>query len=164
MTKHEPTSNEGAKSSIWGGRFASGPSQLMQDINASISYDQRLYRQDIAGSKAHATMLAACGIITAADCEAIHTGLAQIASEIEQGSASVKLSCGTVGHGYVKGREKTMALRIALCDALLQTADANKVDAKILQPLIDAKLTCDQEITDKAAATKVDFFTLVRGE
>ena len=68
MTKHEPTSNEGAKSSIWGGRFASGPSQLMQDINASISYDQRLYRQDIAGSKAHATMLAACGIITAADC------------------------------------------------------------------------------------------------
>ena len=57
-----------------------------------------------------------------------------------------------------------MALRIALCDALLQTADANKVDAKILQPLIDAKLTCDQEITDKAAATKVAFFTLVRGE
>ena len=86
MTKHEPTSNEGAKSSIWGGRFASGPSQLMQDINASISYDQRLYRQDIVGSKAHATMLAACGIITTADCEAIHTGLAQIASEIEQGT------------------------------------------------------------------------------
>ena len=58
----------------------------MQDINASISYDQRLYRQDIAGSKAHATMLAACGIITTADCEAIHKGLAQIASEIEQGA------------------------------------------------------------------------------
>ena len=86
MTKYEPTSNEGGKSSIWGGRFASGPSQLMQDINASISYDQRLYRQDIAGSKAHATMLAACGIITTADCEAIHTGLAQIASEIEEGA------------------------------------------------------------------------------
>ena len=84
--------------------------------------------------------------------------------EMTVSRASVKLSCGTVGHGYVKGREKTMALRIALCDALLQTADANKVDAKILQPLIDAKLTSDQEITDKAAATKVDFFTLVRGE
>ena len=54
------TSIDGTKSRIWGGRFASGPSQLMQDINASISYDQRLYRQDIAGSRAHATMLAAC--------------------------------------------------------------------------------------------------------
>ena len=84
--------------------------------------------------------------------------------EMTVSRASVKLSCGTVGHGYVKGREKTMALRIALCDALLQTADANKVDAKILQPLIEAKLTSDQEIADKAAATKVDFFTLVRGE
>jgi alpha-D-ribose 1-methylphosphonate 5-triphosphate synthase subunit PhnG len=84
--------------------------------------------------------------------------------EMTVSRASVKLSCGTVGHGYVKGRAKTMALRIALCDALLQTADATKVDAKILQPLIEAKLTIDQEITDKAAATKVDFFTLVRGE
>ena len=84
--------------------------------------------------------------------------------EMTVSRASVKLSCGTVGHGYVKGRAKTMALRIALCDALLQTADANKVDAKILQPLIEAKLTSDQELADKAAATKVDFFTLVRGE
>ncbi len=85
MTKQKPTSNDATKSSIWGGRFASGPSQLMQDINASISYDQRLYQQDIAGSKAHATMLAACGIITSADCDAIHKGLGQIATEIEQG-------------------------------------------------------------------------------
>ena len=84
--------------------------------------------------------------------------------EMTVSRASVKLSCGTVGHGYAKGRAKTMALRIALCDALLQTADANKVDAKILQPLIEAKLTSDKEIADKAAATKVDFFTLVRGE
>ena len=84
--------------------------------------------------------------------------------EMTVSRASVKLSCGTVGHGYAKGRAKTMALRIALCDALLQTADASKVDAKILQPLIEAKLTSDQEIADKAAATKVDFFTLVRGE
>lgn len=84
--------------------------------------------------------------------------------EMTVSRASVKLSCGTVGHGYAKGRAKTIALRIALCDALLQTADANKVDAKILQPLIEAKLTSDKEIADKAAATKVDFFTLVRGE
>ena len=76
MTKKDILSDNGpAKSSIWGGRFSSGPSQLMQDINASIGYDRRLYRQDIAGSRAHATMLAACGIITDADRDAIHQGL-----------------------------------------------------------------------------------------
>ena len=73
------------KSSIWGGRFSSGPSQLMQDINASIGYDQRLYREDIAGSKAHATMLAHCEIISAADLDAITHGLDQITAEIEAG-------------------------------------------------------------------------------
>ena len=85
MSKSDKTGQDIAKSSIWGGRFSSGPSQLMQDINASISYDQRLYQQDIAGSKAHASMLAACGIISADDCTAIHKGLGQIADEIEAG-------------------------------------------------------------------------------
>ena len=73
------------KSAIWGGRFAGGPSQLMQDINASISYDQKLYRQDIAGSKAHATMLADTGIISQDDKDAIHRGLDQIEGEIAAG-------------------------------------------------------------------------------
>ena len=77
--------NETGKSAIWGGRFAGGPSQLMQDINASIDYDQKLYRQDIAGSKAHASMLAAQGILTAQDEAAIHKGLSQIEQEIANG-------------------------------------------------------------------------------
>ena len=77
----DTSDNRPVKSSIWGGRFSSGPSQLMQDINASISYDKRLYRQDIAGSKAHASMLAAVKIISNDDCQAIHGGLDQIASE-----------------------------------------------------------------------------------
>src|SRR6056300_553204 len=85
MAKNDKTSQDELKSSIWGGRFSSGPSQLMQDINASISYDKRLYRQDIAGSKAHASMLAAVKIISNDDCQAIHGGLDQIASEIETG-------------------------------------------------------------------------------
>ena len=85
MAKNDKTSRDESKSSIWGGRFSSGPSQLMQDINASISYDKRLYRQDIAGSKAHASMLAAVKIISNDDCQAIHGGLDQIASEIETG-------------------------------------------------------------------------------
>ena len=85
MVKNDKTSQDDSKSSIWGGRFSSGPSQLMQDINASIGYDKRLYRQDIAGSKAHASMLAAAKIISNDDCQAIHGGLDQIASEIEAG-------------------------------------------------------------------------------
>ncbi len=79
------TTNQDGKSSIWGGRFSSGPSQLMQDINASIDYDKRLFRQDIAGSRAHASMLAACGIISDADRDAIHGGLDTVATEIAAG-------------------------------------------------------------------------------
>ena len=87
MTEKDTTpSQERQKSSIWGGRFSSGPSQLMQDINASIAYDQRLFRQDIAGSKAHASMLAHCGIISPADRDAIHSGLETILDEITSGS------------------------------------------------------------------------------
>ena len=81
----EKDTPDSAKSSIWGGRFSSGPSQLMQDINASIDYDKRLYRQDIAGSRAHASMLAACGIISESDRDAIHGGLDTIGAEIAAG-------------------------------------------------------------------------------
>ncbi len=70
----------------WGGRFAAGPSVIMQEINASIGFDRKLWRQDINGSLAHAAMLAHCGIITAADERAIREGLAAIAAEIEAGS------------------------------------------------------------------------------
>ena len=83
--KNDTHSGEGT-SSIWGGRFSSGPSELMQAINASIDFDKRMYRQDIVGSKAHATMLAACGIISDSDRDAIHDGLVQIADEIASGS------------------------------------------------------------------------------
>ena len=78
--------------------------------------------------------------------------------------ASVKLSCGTVGHGYIMGRSKKTATRVALCDALLQTGDKQKVKDNIIQPLLSLKKENDQRISAKAAATKVDFFTLVRGE
>ena len=72
--------------SMWGGRFASGPDAIMTAINASISFDQRLYAQDIAGSAAHAAMLARQGIITSNDAQAIREGLLTILSEIESGA------------------------------------------------------------------------------
>ncbi|MFO1174589.1 MAG: argininosuccinate lyase [Paracoccaceae bacterium] len=70
---------------MWGGRFAAGPDAIMQAINASIGFDQRLYAQDIRGSRAHAAMLAATGILTHKDAEAIGEGLLTVLSEIEGG-------------------------------------------------------------------------------
>lgn len=71
---------------MWGGRFANGPDSIMEEINASIGFDRRLAAQDIAGSKAHAAMLAETGIITAEDAAAIGDGLDRIAGEIEAGT------------------------------------------------------------------------------
>jgi argininosuccinate lyase len=70
---------------MWGGRFAAGPDAIMEAINASIGFDRRLAPQDIAGSKAHAAMLAAAGIISDSDAAAIREGLDTILSEIEAG-------------------------------------------------------------------------------
>ena len=71
---------------MWGGRFTSSPDSIMEEINASIDFDQRLAAQDIAGSKAHAAMLAATGIITAEDASSIQDGLDRIGGEIEAGT------------------------------------------------------------------------------
>jgi argininosuccinate lyase len=80
-----PDQRNEAANPQWGGRFAAGPSVVMQEINASISFDQKLWRQDIRGSQAHAAMLAKVGVITPQDERAIHDGLAAIAHEIETG-------------------------------------------------------------------------------
>ncbi|WP_370288708.1 argininosuccinate lyase [Siccirubricoccus soli] len=69
----------------WGGRFATGPSAIMQAINASIGFDRKMWRQDIEGSLAHAAMLAHVGIISAEDEAAIRRGMAEIAQRIEAG-------------------------------------------------------------------------------
>jgi argininosuccinate lyase len=72
--------------SIWGGRFAQGPAEIMSAINASIDVDRRLWGQDIAASRAHAAMLVKQGIIPTADGAAIEKGLVQIAEEITAGA------------------------------------------------------------------------------
>ncbi|MDX1729740.1 MAG: argininosuccinate lyase [Aurantimonas coralicida] len=80
-----PDNVPGAANAMWGGRFASGPDAIMEEINASIDFDRRLYEEDIAGSKAHAAMLAQQGIITADDAESITAGLEEIRGEIQAG-------------------------------------------------------------------------------
>ena len=71
---------------MWGGRFQSGPDAIMEDINASIEFDKALWRQDIAGSKAHVAMLGKQGIIEAKDAEEITLGLNKVSQEIESGA------------------------------------------------------------------------------
>ncbi len=71
---------------MWGGRFSRGPSAIMAEINNSIDFDKRLAREDIAGSEAHAAMLAASGIIDKADADSIASGLATIRKEVESGT------------------------------------------------------------------------------
>lgn len=79
--------------------------------------------------------------------------------------AAVRLSTGEVGFGYTLGRDRQKAQMIALCDALIQSVDhAGPVEAKVLAPL-RAQLTAERKRRAKeTAATRVDFYTLVRGE
>ncbi|MDP9142428.1 MAG: argininosuccinate lyase, partial [Pseudomonadota bacterium] len=70
---------------LWGGRFAESTSALVEQFSESVSFDARLYRQDIAGSKAHARMLCKVGVLTATDTDAILSGLDAIQADIEAG-------------------------------------------------------------------------------
>ncbi|ACJ01442.1 argininosuccinate lyase [Rhodospirillum centenum] len=97
-----PRSNE-----LWGGRFARGPAEIMERINASIGFDRRLWSQDIAGSQAHARMLAAQGIIPAADADAIVAGLEQVAAEIREGRFTFSTALEDI-HMNVEARLKEL--------------------------------------------------------
>ncbi|WP_457310025.1 argininosuccinate lyase [Sphingomonas sp. UYAg733] len=77
---------------MWGGRFAEGPAAVMREINASIPFDKRLWRQDVAGSKAHVAMLGAQGIVSAEDAAAISAGLDQVAADYEANGVAEDLT------------------------------------------------------------------------
>ncbi|SFQ03063.1 argininosuccinate lyase [Roseivivax halotolerans] len=98
----DTTSNQ-----MWGGRFAAGPDAIMEAINASIGFDKRLAAQDIAGSRAHAAMLAATGIVKASDAEAMREGLLTVLSEIEAGEFEFSAALEDI-HMNVEARLKTL--------------------------------------------------------
>ena len=89
--------------SMWGGRFSEGPDAIMEEINASIDFDRRLYGQDIAGSKAHAEMLATVGVIDREDAEKIVHGLDAILAEIDGGGFAFSRSLEDI-HMNVEAR------------------------------------------------------------
>src|ERR1700747_1644780 len=72
-------------SSMWGGRFSEATDQFVAEFTASVNFDKRLYRHDIMGSIAHATMLAKVGVLTADEQKLVVDGLRQIPAEIEAG-------------------------------------------------------------------------------
>jgi len=96
-------SNGDTANRMWGGRFSTGPDAIMEEINASIGYDRKLYAQDIAGSKAHATMLGKQGIVGAEDVAAILSGLDTVKAEIDAGSFVFKRSLEDI-HMNVESR------------------------------------------------------------
>ncbi|MGB0900161.1 argininosuccinate lyase [Halocynthiibacter sp.] len=92
---------------MWGGRFAAGPDAIMEAINASIGFDKRMARQDIEGSRAHAAMLAATGIITDSDAKTIREGLLTVLSEIEGGTFEFSTALEDI-HMNVESRLKDL--------------------------------------------------------
>jgi len=93
---------------MWGGRFADGPSAIMREINASIPFDKRLWRQDIAASRAHVAMLGKQGIVDPADVEKIDQGLAAIAAEYEKNGPPEDLTLEDI-HMTVESRLAELA-------------------------------------------------------
>ncbi|MFO1202796.1 MAG: phosphonate C-P lyase system protein PhnG [Tabrizicola sp.] len=92
------------------------------------------------------------------------TGAAFNLGEMTVTRASVRLATGEVGHAWVQGRDKSHALRAAAVDAMMQTDAATELSASILHPLADEARSARAVRDAKAAGTKVDFFTMVRGE
>jgi len=83
ISARKDSSNAQTGNKMWGGRFAEGPSSVMREINASIPFDKRMWRQDLAGSQAHVAMLGKQGIIPAEDAARIAAGLEQVAAQFE---------------------------------------------------------------------------------
>jgi argininosuccinate lyase len=106
LTEREPVTDKSANR-MWGGRFKALPAEIMEEINASIGFDKRLAPQDIRASKAHASMLAAQGIITKADAREILKGLEQVLAEIESGTIAYTRALEDV-HMNVEARVKDL--------------------------------------------------------
>ena len=128
---------------LWSGRFEEGVSEFTQRFGASLLVDQQMYAQDIAGSKAHSAMLAACGVISQEDKEAIHAGLDAIQSEIEAGEFSFDINDEDI-HMSVEGK---LIERIGDAGARLHTGRSRND-----QVCTDTRLFAKQRCEDLMAA------------
>jgi argininosuccinate lyase len=134
-----------AANALWGGRFAAGPSAVMEKINPSIGFDRKMYRQDISGSIAHAAMLARQRIISGADARAIIAGLKKVEAEIAAGKFEFKVALEDI-HMNVEAR---LAELIGARAGRLHTARSRND-----QVALDVKLWVRDAIDDVDAALK----------
>ena len=151
MAEDKTSSNQ-----MWGGRFASGPAAIMEEINASIGFDKKLYAQDIRGSLAHAEMLAKQGIISAEDLKQITDGLNSIRAEIENGKFEFSRKLEDI-HMNVEAR---LADQIGLAAKRLHTARSRND-----QVALDFRLWVKEELVKvDAALTALISVFLTRAE
>ncbi|PWV62288.1 argininosuccinate lyase [Plasticicumulans acidivorans] len=151
----------------WGGRFTESTDAFVQEFTASVQFDQRMYRQDIAGSIAHATMLAEVGVLSAADRDAIVAGLEAIRGEIERGEFTWSVALEDV-HMNIEAR---LTERIGLAGKRLHTGrsrnDQVATDIRLyMRDAIDAVLAELRrlqgglvELAEREAATIMPGFT-----
>lgn len=143
---------------MWGGRFATGPDAIMEEINASIDFDQRLWRQDIRGSLAHAAMLAETGILTKDDVDVISAGLKGIETEIEAGRFTFSRALEDI-HMNIESNLKD---RIGLAAGRLHTARSrnDQVATDMRLWVRDALDQLDEQVADLqlALAEKADMY------
>ncbi|MCI8417702.1 MAG: argininosuccinate lyase [Lachnospiraceae bacterium] len=124
---------------LWGGRFTKETDQLVYDFNASISFDQRLYRQDIRGSMAHVRMLAKQGILSEAERDQILAGLEGILEDVEQGTLVISPAYEDI-HSFV---EANLINRIGEAGKKLHTGRSRND-----QVALDMKLYIRDEIKE----------------
>lgn len=138
---------------LWGGRFTKETDQLVYNFNASISFDQKFFSQDIRGSKAHVTMLAACGILTQEEKESILTGLDSIAKDVADGTLAITSEYEDI-HSFV---EANLIARIGDAGKKLHTGRSRND-----QVALDMRLYCRDELVETKALVKELLETLHR--
>lgn len=138
---------------LWGGRFTKGTDKVVEDFHSSISFDQRLYRQDIMGSMAHAQMLGRQGIISVAEADAIITGLQGILDDIEAGRVEFEVGAedihmnieklltervGDIGRKLHTGRSRNDQVALDIRMYLkIEIQETKKLLFKLLEALAD---------------------------
>ncbi|MET3601467.1 argininosuccinate lyase [Martelella mangrovi] len=149
-------SDNSTSNTMWGGRFASGPDAIMEEINASIDFDKALYNEDIDGSIAHATMLAEKGIISEEDKASILEGLTTIRREIEEGGFTFSRQLEDI-HMNIESRLREL---IGAAAGRLHTARSRND-----QVALDFRLWVKKELTKtEAALTRLIGVFLERAE
>lgn len=138
---------------LWGGRFTKETDQLVYNFNASISFDQKFFSQDIRGSKAHVTMLAACGILTQEEKDSILTGLDSIAKDVADGTLAITSEYEDI-HSFV---EANLIARIGDAGKKLHTGRSRND-----QVALDMRLYCRDELVETKAIVKELLETLHR--